>query len=193
MLRINEIDEKIIKFKESIKKRMNEKIEKSIKALESSVSKLIMNMESKRSSSNMRSSGRIHNEDEALYHRKLTSPHENLTLNNLDIDNENPYANIQTKHENQSIDSSQSNQEQDTVNQLESSKSNQYVKAFYNSENFMPFNQINKDEMIAEISKGCQELDSQLREYINQEISDMKEMINFEKHHNITENKNILE
>ena len=74
MRKISEIEQKIFKFKESIKHRMNEKIEKSIRALESTVSKLIVNIDSQRSNNNIRSRDRQRNADDVMYQKSSTSP-----------------------------------------------------------------------------------------------------------------------
>ena len=74
MRKISEIEQKIFKFKESIKHRMNEKIEKSIRELESTVSKLIVNIDSQRSSNNIRSRDRQRNADDVMYQKSSTSP-----------------------------------------------------------------------------------------------------------------------
>ena len=91
------------------------------------------------------------------------------------------------------MNSFNSNRDQDAINRMESMQSQKQMTGFNSSEDFKYANQFDKDEITFIVSNSCRELDFQLREFILQEINDVRDVIDFEKQNLIKENKSILE
>lgn len=161
--KIKEIDEKLIKFKETMKNKVDVKIDKSIKALEATLSNLIMRSDTGRSNSRKNNSNPRHTNSKTPQN-DIDNQEENVYGNNIN-ENEIPL---------------------DQFNQIA-----QYNMAnIYGGQNV---NALDREDIVAEVDRGWQELDSQLREYIQQELSDIKDIINHNKENWIKDNNQVLE
>lgn len=100
---------------------------------------------------------------------------------------------MKIQRESISMNSFNSNRDQDAINRMESIQSQKQMTGFNSSEDFKYSNQFDKDEITFIVSNNCRELDFQIREFILQEINDVRDVIDFEKQNSIKENKSILE